>query len=141
RPELARFVDRPVVLGIRPEGMNDAAANPGAPPERRFSSVVTIREDMGSEVLLHVEVDAAPVLTDDTKELASDLGSEAVEALEERAEARRTAFIVKADPESAAASSARTEIAVDTRKLHFFDPSSGEAISGAAKPAELPVRA
>ena len=139
RPELARFVDRPVVLGIRPEDMNDAAVGSGTPAERRFSSAVTIREDMGSEVLLHVEVDAAPVLTDDTKELASDLGDEAVEHLEERAEARRTSFIVKADPESAAASGARTEIAVDTRKLHFFDPSSGGAIYGSPKPAELPV--
>jgi multiple sugar transport system ATP-binding protein len=139
RSELARFVDRPVVLGIRPEDMNDAAVGSGAPAERRFSSAVTIREDMGSEVLLHVEVDAAPVLTDDTKELASDLGDEAVERLEERVEARRTSFIVKADPESAVASGARTEIAVDARKLHFFDPSSGSAIYGSPRPAELPV--
>jgi multiple sugar transport system ATP-binding protein len=130
RPELTRFVDRPVVLGIRPEDMNDAGASSGAPAERRFSSIVTIREDMGSEVLLHVEVDAAPVLTDDTTELASDLGSEAVEALKERAEARRTSFIVKADPESAAKSRGRAEIAVDTRKLHFFDPSTGSSIYG-----------
>jgi multiple sugar transport system ATP-binding protein len=137
RPDLARFVGRGVVLGIRPEDMEDAAVRRDVPAARRFSSDIEMREDMGSEVLLHVGVDASPVLTDDTKDLASDFGREALEALEEHAQARRTTLIAKVDPESTAMAASGTEIAVDTRKLHFFDPASGEAIYGASKPVEI----
>ena len=128
RPALAGLVGRTVVLGIRPEHMEDAALVVGAPSDSRISMVTDLREEMGSEVLLHFTVDAAPVLMDDTRELASDRGSEALQELQEQASRRKTTFIAKASSETDAGVAQRREMAVDIRKLHFFDAETGEAI-------------
>jgi multiple sugar transport system ATP-binding protein len=85
---------------------------------------------MGSEVLLHFTVDAAPVLMDDTRELASDRGSEALQELQEQVSQRKSTFIAKAGAETDARIAERRDVFVDTRKLHFFDAVTGEAIYG-----------
>jgi len=128
RPRLASFVDRKVIVGIRPEDMEDASIVGG--DGDRLSSRVDLREDMGAEAFLHFWVDAPPALTDDTRDLASDLGSEKLQELREQASERRTRFVVRASPESKAAAGADMQISVDTRKLHFFEPQTGEAIGG-----------
>src|SRR6266566_5019463 len=130
RPALAGFVGRRVVLGIRPEHMEDALLVGGSPPDSRLTVITDLREEMGSEVLLHFTVDAAPVLTDDTRELASDRGSEALQELHEQVSERKSPFIARASPETNAQIAEKREIFVDTRKLHFFDPETGEAIYG-----------
>jgi multiple sugar transport system ATP-binding protein len=130
RPALAGFVGGSVVLGIRPEHMEDALLVGGSPPDSRLTVITDLREEMGSEVLLHFTVDAAPVLTDDTKELASDRGSEALRELQEQVSDRKSPFIAKASPETTAQIAEKREIWVDTRKLHFFDLETGEAIYG-----------
>jgi len=130
RPALTGFVGRRVVLGIRPEHMEDALLVGGSPPDSRLTVITDLREEMGSEVLLHFTVDAAPVLTDDTRELASDRGSEALQELHEQVSERKSPFIARASPETNAQIAEKREIFVDTRKLHFFDPETGEAIYG-----------
>jgi len=130
RPALAGFVDRRLVLGIRPEHMEDALLVGGSPSDSRLTVITDLREEMGSEVLLHFTVDAAPVLTDDTKELASDRGSEALQELQEQVSERKSPFIAKASPETTAQIAEKREIWVDTRKLHFFNLETGEAIYG-----------
>jgi len=130
RPALAGFVGGNVALGIRPEHMEDALLVGGSPPDSRLTVITELREEMGSEVLLHFTVDAAPVLTDDTKELASDRGSEALQELQEQVSERKSPFIAKASPETTAQIAEKRELYVDTRKLHFFDLQTGEAIYG-----------
>jgi multiple sugar transport system ATP-binding protein len=129
RPSLKSFKDRLVVLGIRPEDLEDAQVSDRAAGDR-LSAVVDLREDMGVEVYVHFEVDAPPVVTEDTKELASDRGQQALEALEEKASERRSPFIARVSAESKARVGERIELSVDTRKLHFFDPATSEAIYG-----------
>jgi multiple sugar transport system ATP-binding protein len=85
---------------------------------------------MGSDVYLHFSVDAPPVLTDDTRDLASDIDDKAVEELKQSASERRTRFIARAGPETAARPGEHCEIFVDARKLYFFDPATGAAIYG-----------
>jgi multiple sugar transport system ATP-binding protein len=129
RPRLLSFVDRKVIVGIRPEDMEDAAVLRDVSRDSRFPATVDLREDMGAEAYLHFAVDAPPALTDDTRELASDLGSEKLKELRKQASERRSRFVVRASPESRAAISVNVDIFVDTRKLHFFDPVTGEAIA------------
>jgi multiple sugar transport system ATP-binding protein len=130
RPALASFRGRPVILGIRPENMDDASLVSSPFPDSRFPTVVNLREGMGSDVYLHFSVDAPPVFTEDTRELASDIDEKAVQELREQARERRSTFIARAGPETTARIGERREIWVDTRKLYFFDPSTGNSIYG-----------
>ncbi len=125
RPALARFEGRKVVMGMRPEDMEDASLVEEAPEERRLPAVVDIREDMGPEVFLHFSVDAAPVRTEDVREAA---GAEAVEAIEREAREHGTPFIARVDRTTRARERQRVELLVDTRRVHFFDPETGRGI-------------
>ena len=134
RPALGAYVDRNVIVGIRPEAMEDASLRPDAPQDHRLSTVVELREDMGAEVFVHFEVDAPPVLTEDTKELAADRGVD-VEELE-TADPKTTTFIARFHGNTKASERDRIEVHVDTSELHFFDPDTGESIRDKAPQRE-----
>ncbi|HWC32633.1 MAG TPA: sn-glycerol-3-phosphate ABC transporter ATP-binding protein UgpC [Actinomycetota bacterium] len=129
RPRLKEFEGRKLILGIRPEDMEDAEVVGDAPSDRRFSTTVELREDLGSEVLVHFSVDEPIVLTEDTKELAADVGTEALESLEDSAQRDRSKFVARLSPTSKAREGQQVELFIDTRRLHFFDPESGLGIS------------
>jgi multiple sugar transport system ATP-binding protein len=128
RPALTDWAGRNVVVGIRPENLEDAALSADAPPDRRLRGDVQLREALGSELVVHFNVDAPPALTEDVRELAQDLGDE--RAVQEAAEGGATATTVVArfDPHSRVREGEVAEVAVDTRALHFFDPESGMGI-------------
>jgi multiple sugar transport system ATP-binding protein len=130
RPGLAGFQGRTVILGLRPEDMEDAALVPGSNPGARIPIVVDLREGMGSDVYLHFTIEAPPVFTEDTQELASDIDEKALADLRERASERRSTFIARAGPETRARVGEKAEIYMDTRKLYFFDPETGASIYG-----------
>jgi multiple sugar transport system ATP-binding protein len=127
RPALAEWAGRNVVLGIRPENLDDAALS-DSPPDRRLRGEVQLREALGSELVVHFRVEAPPALTEDVRELAQDLGDE--RAVQEAAEGRatETTVVARFDPHSRVREGDVAEIAVDTRALHFFDPESGIGI-------------
>jgi multiple sugar transport system ATP-binding protein len=128
RPALADYDGRPIVLGIRPDATEDAAIAREAPAERRFPAVAELRETVGSEAFVHFTLDAEPVVTEDTRELAADTGTEMVHRLEEEASERKTPFVARMHARSRAREGERVEIAVDTRELHFFDLETGAGI-------------
>src|SRR5262245_20592681 len=95
RPGLTMFLGRSVILGVRPEDLEDAALVPGSDPDSRFPITCDLREGMGSDVYLHFRIDAPPVFTEDTKELASDIDEKAFEDLSEQAAQRLTEWIAR----------------------------------------------
>jgi multiple sugar transport system ATP-binding protein len=127
RPALAEWAGRNVVLGIRPENLDDGALS-DSPPDRRLRGEVQLREALGSELVVHFRVEAPPALTEDVRELAQDLGDE--RAVQEAAEGRatETTVVARFDPHSRVREGDVAEVAVDTRALHFFDPESGIGI-------------
>jgi multiple sugar transport system ATP-binding protein len=124
RPGLRAYEGRQVVVGIRPEDLEDAAlarAN-GA----RMTVEVDIREDMGSEVFVHFAVPAEPVETSEVLEAMEEDVPEAVAARSRRG----VPFIARLERATRARERERLELSVDTAHLHFFDPETGLAIYG-----------
>jgi multiple sugar transport system ATP-binding protein len=128
RPALKNFEGRKVVLGIRPEDLEDAALATDVPADRRLRGKVELREALGSEIMVHFTVDAPPALTEDVRELAQDIGDE--RAVQEAAEGTRqhTTMVGRFGARSNVRVGETAEVAVDTRALHFFDPESGLGI-------------
>jgi multiple sugar transport system ATP-binding protein len=127
RPGLRGYVGRKLAIGIRPEDIEDPDyLSPGA-PDTRIPVMVHVREAMGSEVYAHFVVDAPPVLTEDTRDLAADkgLGSE---ELEGQAKNGSTKFVARLNPRTSAVRGRAMELEVDVRRLHFFDLETGNAI-------------
>jgi multiple sugar transport system ATP-binding protein len=127
RPGLKRYEGKSVVLGIRPENLEDAALASDSPADRRLRGKVELTEALGSEVMVHFTVDAPPALTDDVRELAQDVGDErrATGDAEEQ-----TTMVGRFDAHSKVHEGDTAEVAVDTRSLHFFDPETGLGIYG-----------
>jgi multiple sugar transport system ATP-binding protein len=113
-----------VVLGIRPEGLEDAAlANDGP----RFSGRVELREALGSEVLVHFRIAARHAVTEETLELADDaLGDRALAATKEASE---TTLVGRFGPRTRVREGDPVEVVIDAQTLHFFNPEDGLAIA------------
>jgi multiple sugar transport system ATP-binding protein len=125
RPGLTQFEGKPVVLGIRPEDLEDASLVDGSLDGRSITAPLDIREDMGSEVFGHFPVAAPPPIVD---AIAEALGREAVAAEAEAARRGRRRFVARLDRATRAQEGERVRLAVDTRRLHFFDLATGSAI-------------
>jgi multiple sugar transport system ATP-binding protein len=128
RPGLRSYEGKKVVLGLRPEDMEDAGLVAEASPDRRIEATVELREALGSEIVVHFTMEAPMVLTEDTRELARDAG--AGETLESRAKEAKTTFVAQLLPRTSAQEGEKIVLFVDTKRLHFFDPESGLGIYG-----------
>jgi multiple sugar transport system ATP-binding protein len=126
RPALRDYFGRKVVAGIRPEDMEDAALVPGA-DGTRLQSTADLVEAMGSDVLVHFVVDAPQVVTDDTKELARDVGTDVLGALEARP---HTDMVARFSPRTRVRVGEPVTVQISIDRLHYFDPDSGLSIWG-----------
>jgi multiple sugar transport system ATP-binding protein len=119
RPGLAHYAGRDVVVGIRPEDIEDASLVPSA----NGSSVpvrITLAEALGSEVIAHfplggevepVAVGGAP--DSPSLEAATDSG---------------VLLTARLSPRSGARSGQPLRVSIDVERLHFFDPETDQAI-------------
>ena len=123
RPALADFAGRTVVLGIRPEHLEDASLEE-APDGPRLRGTMTLREALGAEVMAHFTIDARPAVTDEVRELVHDAGGTA-EDLEQGSGAT---LVGRFGAQSRVGAGEAVEAAIDTRALHFFDPDTGLGI-------------
>ena len=123
-PALKSYEGKDVILGIRPEDLEDASLASDTPADRRLKGEVVLEEALGSEVMVHFTIDAEPAATEDVRELAEDVGDE--RAVEETTE--ETTMVERFNPRTSVRVGEAAEIAVDTRALHFFDPETGAGI-------------
>jgi multiple sugar transport system ATP-binding protein len=127
RPGIRSYVGRQVVVGIRPEDLEDASVvRGGAGESPKLASNVELVEAMGSEVLVHFSLDAPMVETEDTKELARDVGHPGEVAAAEPHE--QTLIVARFSPRTRAREGDRIEAVVDADRLHVFDPETGLSI-------------
>src|ERR671918_353862 len=126
RPALRAFEGRTVILGIRPEDLEDAALESDAPDDRRLRGKVELREALGAEIMVHFTVDATPALTEDVRELAQDVGDE--RAVQQDAAVSETTMVGRFGARSEVEEGETADVVVDTRALHFFDPDTSSGI-------------
>jgi multiple sugar transport system ATP-binding protein len=129
RSALPSFENRRLILGVRPEDLEDASIAGDVSDVRSLEATVDIREDLGSDVLVHFGIGAPPVRGED---VAAALGEEALEATAAQAQAKGSLFVARIDRESTAREGEPLRLAVNTRRLHFFDPETGRGIYGSA---------
>jgi multiple sugar transport system ATP-binding protein len=123
RPALQNYVDQPVIIGIRPEEMEDAALATGG-DGTTLDAVVELVEPLGSDLVVHLSVDAREAKgLDDIQELAEDSG----ETLP--SDADRATVVARFSPRSRVQVGDTVKASVTTDQMHFFDANTGEAIS------------
>jgi multiple sugar transport system ATP-binding protein len=129
RPALRSFEGRDVILGIRPEELEDAQLASDAPADRRLRGQLELREALGSEVIAHVVVEAQQAVTEDVRELAADIGEEPAGGARTLAtEEHQATVVARFSPRSEVREGSPVEMVVDTRSLHFFDPETSLGI-------------
>jgi multiple sugar transport system ATP-binding protein len=147
-PALERYLGRNLILGIRPEHLEDASLLHDPDPESVIELPVELREELGSEVHVHCAVGersepadpaeaaqpggaVAPVSTAGSGRPAGAADLAEVPHAAEAAEAlRKVLLVAKMDPRTTVKEGEAAKIAVNLGALHFFDPDTGERIGG-----------
>jgi multiple sugar transport system ATP-binding protein len=128
RPALTGYADRMVGLGIRPEHLRGVSERREGIEYAPLSGSVQATEALGSEVLVHLEVEAPPVLTEEIREVAGDVDAAALQLLESEALRQRTVLIARLETQTRPDPDDRLDVAIELGRLHFFDLETGLAI-------------
>jgi multiple sugar transport system ATP-binding protein len=137
-PGLTRFEGRQLALGIRPEDIHDASLR-DSPEGTRMTITCDIREDMGSEVIVHFTTAAEAVRS---KEVVEALVVDAPEDELARQAAQQAwgagaRFVARLERETRVREREQLEVAVDVDRLHFFDPETGLGVDEEPVAADL----
>ena len=126
RPALARHAGRRVILGFRPEDLEDSALVPDRPHGASVRIVTDIREDMGSEVYVHFGLGVPAVHRTEVAEARVP-----EEDAQSRVAARSSSpFVARLGRETRACEDAPLELAVDVDRLYVFDLETGDGVYG-----------
>jgi multiple sugar transport system ATP-binding protein len=92
-----------VVLGIRPEDLEDAEFVPGAGPDELLEVTVDLAEPLGAETIVHFEVTPGGA-------------------------GGAVPFTARLSPRTTLRAGRPVKLAVDVERLHLFDPESGHSL-------------
>jgi multiple sugar transport system ATP-binding protein len=122
------FPNRRVIVGIRPTDFEHAAtADPELPRMKVQANVV---EDLGAESHVIFTIDAPRVSADAVLAATeAETGDEGKLFVEDQ----RAVFTARLDTRRAISPGTEIELAVDHRRLHFFDPTTGLSQSTSAR--------
>ena len=116
-----------VIVGVRPEAFEDASlVREGHEQGTTFRARIDMVESMGSEKFAYFKVEGESVESDELRELAEDSGAAEVPSHGEGQ------VVARLDATSNATRGEELELWMDTSKLHFFDPQSGENLGRSA---------
>jgi len=116
RQGLAGRVGESLVVGIRPEDLEDAGVAPDHPDDQRLHATIDVREALGAETLLHFGLRATHVDSGDP------------DALEELGDESLSRCTARCSPRSSARVGDDILVNVDTERLHFFDKTTHEVL-------------
>jgi multiple sugar transport system ATP-binding protein len=129
RSGLREYAGRDVIVGIRPEDIEDATLVPGLDGRPTLDVQVTLAESMGAEVIAYFPVAGHEHAAVQAPTAPEGNESDAALALAGRAAASgELTLTARLSPRSAAATGRSLRVVVDTARLHFFDPDSEASI-------------
>jgi len=121
--KLKKFIDKEIILGIRPESFEDSIYKSSKDVKReKLDAETSLFEQLGSDAYIHFFKDIEPVRTDVIEEILEDEGED-LSLLGEK-----TKFIARVNPNVSVKEGASISLFVDPSKFHFFDIDSGIAI-------------
>ncbi|MEO5666077.1 MAG: sn-glycerol-3-phosphate ABC transporter ATP-binding protein UgpC [Nocardioides sp.] len=108
-----------LIAGIRPEYFEDASVMETKKEGSTFTARVDATEWLGNESYAYIPFEAPPEVQDQLTQLEKDLDGESM----------RTQLVISLDGASRIAEGDEAEIWVDARKIHLFDPATGENLT------------
>ena len=116
--------ERQLIVGIRPEHFEDAelVTDDDKPKGTVFASRISNIEWMGSELYAYLPYDAGTAIAGQLDALAADLDLE-------QAGGDESQLVARLDAASQVDEGTEAQIWVDARRIHLFDPESGEALT------------
>ncbi|MCY4727093.1 sn-glycerol-3-phosphate ABC transporter ATP-binding protein UgpC [Nocardioides sp. STR2] len=110
-----------LIAGIRPEHFEDASVvdEDKVSEEATFHAKVDVVEWLGNEAYAYIPFEAPPEVEKQLQQLERDLDGESL----------RTQLVVSLDGASRITEGDDATIWVDARKIHLFDPSTGENLT------------
>ncbi len=126
RPALRGYRDRKVIVGIRPEDLEDPALGDPGTPGATLVADIELVEALGNELQVHFLVDATKARSETTAAATEteELGDlPTLQSGEARADG-----VARISPRSDFRAGSRVTFTVRTAQLHFFDPDTGRAI-------------
>ena len=114
RPALREHEGEDLIVGFRPEDLEDVQFASDSDPGHRLEAEVALVEALGAELIVHFELDAVRVDAGDP-DAVDEIG-------------QNTVGIGRFNPRSTARAGQHIEIAVDVENLHFFDAETRDSI-------------
>ncbi len=116
RPALQQYDSKNVIVGIRPEDLEDAAVATGVPADRHVKAKVRLVEALGSELMVHLELPDVGRVNSGDPDAPEDLGAGVANA------------VARFSPKSRVNLDDDIDITVASENLHFFDAETHQAI-------------
>jgi multiple sugar transport system ATP-binding protein len=134
-PSLVDRVDQRVIVGIRPEALDDAGVEPEVPGDRVLEATVDLVESLGAELMVHVAVTGvgtggsvgsadADADADADAEAEPDGGGEHWTTITRRG----GRAVARLSTRSRVRPGDAVKLAVDPSGLHLFDSTSGASL-------------
>jgi multiple sugar transport system ATP-binding protein len=120
---LSDYAGKEVIVGIRPGDFEHSAVARAAGPRSTIEGEVEVIEVLGSESYVHFPVNVPPVITPDIEDLLADTGEDKELLLDDT-----SMFTARISPDVTVDPPERITLVVETAKMHFFDPATGDRI-------------
>ncbi|MDH3753380.1 MAG: sn-glycerol-3-phosphate ABC transporter ATP-binding protein UgpC [Acidimicrobiia bacterium] len=128
RPALEGYFGRTIVAGIRPKELEDASLAGDHPAGQRLRGKIENVEALGFERIVHFEMDAVPVVSEDALELPEDIISAELGGYDDVKSAHPSRVAGRFDAMSTVRPGDMAEVAVSVERIHYFDLDSGLAV-------------
>jgi multiple sugar transport system ATP-binding protein len=125
--DVERFTGREVILGIRPEDLEDAGLAENARGASTLEVEPQVIESMGSEKYVYFSLDRGLAARPPSLDIVERIGRDD--------EPSEELLVARVSPESKARRGHTVRLAVDSSKVHLFDPETEEAILRGEAPA------